>query len=166
MVLLGPADSLCHGGLGHEMGRCDLPCCQATHCAQCQRDRRRRRQRRMRAQEVEVQRVVRGWCRAGGRFDLHGEFPPPPRRLGANRVEGAHAPTRAMPSGREADRRARLPVPESGPPARHPRPTRNLLRAGRGHRSPRARGPGEQMTVVILVTVGGSVRNGRTSNHS
>src|SRR5262249_61379147 len=45
------------------------------------------------------------------------------------------------PSDRAVDRPARFSAPGSGPPARHPRPARSRLRAGRGHRSPRARAP-------------------------
>jgi len=55
--------------------------------AQRQGDGRPRGQGGMRTQEIEPQRVVRGGHRTGRRLDLRGEFPPPPRCIGAGGVE-------------------------------------------------------------------------------
>ncbi|HJX46738.1 MAG TPA: hypothetical protein VJ375_02745, partial [Gaiellaceae bacterium] len=56
--LLGPADALRHGRLGHEEGVCDLRSRQAAHRAQRERELRRNGQRRVAAQEEEREHVV------------------------------------------------------------------------------------------------------------
>src|SRR5690606_2980152 len=64
-----------------------------------------------------------------------------PRPLGRRRGTCATPPPPATPADRVAGRLARSPRPGSMPPARHPRPTRSRLRAGRGCRSPWAPAP-------------------------
>ena len=92
-----------------------------------------------------------------------------PRRadLGTGGVEEPAPRDRDEPALRDraADRPARFPARGPAPPARHPRPTRSPLRAGRGRRSPRARAPAAATSFTRSIA-GGWVRNGRTSSHS
>jgi hypothetical protein len=71
---LGPADALCHGRLGHEVGLSDLACREPAHRPQRQSHRRRRGQVGVRAQEVEAQRVVGARHGAGRRLGVEADL--------------------------------------------------------------------------------------------
>src|SRR4051794_29078429 len=118
----------------------------------------------MRAEKVEPQRVVRIECRIDWRLYLHGELPPPSRRLGPGGVEEAAPRDRDEPCLRIAwwIVRPGCQCPDQG--LLHGILGRRETGAApdedadhRGHELPNQR-------LVHSVIVGDSVRNGRTSS--
>ena len=171
---LGAADPLGHGRLRHQVGLGDLPGGEAADGAQREGDRRGRGERGVRAQEVQPQGVVH---RPRG----------PRRRLAAGPLLAAAArgpgprgieepppgrPRPARPPGPGAGRRARPGARRRGRPGRRPRRRRSRRRGGPGPRSrpgsacAEGPGPARRPRPAHSVTVGGALRNGRTSSHS
>ncbi len=101
---LGPADALGHRGLGHEVGRSDLPRREPRHGPQRQRDGQRRRQGVVTAQEQQHQRVV---CGRDGVLVVErqrrGELLPPAARIRTPVLID-------QPTGRHGDQPRQRPV--------------------------------------------------------
>src|SRR4051812_16690495 len=135
-ALLGPADALRHGRLGHEEGPGDLGGRQAADGPQGQRDLRRGRQRRVAAQEQQREGVVAGGATGfevgvrlatGGGGGGGGRPPPPAGGRGPRAAGGAGGrppppPRGGGPASRRSGSARRRAPPVTTPPRGFPGP--------------------------------------------